>query len=133
MVSGTLTKGVISSNDTLYLGPDFAGKFEKVVIKGIHRKRMPVKCAKAGQTASFALKKVILEIILMRALLIFQSNFQIKRSNIRKGMVMLHLSLNPKSVWEYRGEILVLHHPTTISAKYQAMGLSHVGFDKLST
>ena len=47
---------------------------------------------------------------------------QVKRSNIRKGMVMLHPKINPKAVWEYKGEVLVLHHPTTISAKYQAMG-----------
>ena len=24
-------------------------------------------------------------------------------------------------MWEYKGEILVLHHPTTISVNYQAM------------
>lgn len=35
---------------------------------------------------------------------------------------MLCPSLNPKSYWEFEGEILVLHHPTTISARYQAMG-----------
>ena len=30
------------------------------VIKGIHRKRMPVKEVRSGQSASFSLKKVIL-------------------------------------------------------------------------
>ena len=29
---------------------------------------------------------------------------------------------DPKACWEFEGEILVLHHPTTISVKYQAMG-----------
>jgi len=38
-------------------------------------------------------------------------------------MVMVHPKSNPKAVWEYYGEILVLHHPTTISVKYQAMGM----------
>lgn len=47
---------------------------------------------------------------------------QIKRNQIRKGMVMVDSSLNPYACWEFEGEILVLHHPTTISAKYQAMG-----------
>lgn len=31
-------------------------------------------------------------------------------------------SLNPQACWEFEGEILVLHHPTTISSRYQAMG-----------
>ena len=30
--------------------------------------------------------------------------------------------LDPVACWEFDGDILVLHHPTTISAKYQAMG-----------
>ena len=47
--------------------------------------------------------------------------FQIKRSHIRKGMVMVSPSLNPQACWEFEGEILVLHHPTTIAVRYQAM------------
>jgi translation elongation factor EF-1alpha len=47
---------------------------------------------------------------------------QIKRSHIRKGMVMVSPKLDPKACWEFEGEILVLHHPTTMSVKYQAMG-----------
>ena len=45
-----------------------------------------------------------------------------KRSQIRKGMVMVSPRLEPTACWEFEGEILVLHHPTTISVKYQAMG-----------
>jgi hypothetical protein len=63
---------------------------------------MPVKEVRGGQTASFALKKI-------------------KRSAIRKGMVMVSPALNPQACWEFIGEILVLHHPTTISPRYQAM------------
>ena len=37
-------------------------------------------------------------------------------------MVLVDSALNPKSCWEFEGDILVLHHPTTISCKYQAMG-----------
>ncbi|XP_078482135.1 GTP-binding protein 1-like [Ciona intestinalis] len=102
VVSGTVMKGSINSGDVLLLGPDLLGKFDPVQVKSIHRKRMPVKDVRAGQTAAFALKKV-------------------KRSSIRKGMVMVHPKSNPQAVWEYMGEVLVLHHPTTISSKYQAM------------
>lgn len=37
-------------------------------------------------------------------------------------MVMVSPRLNPQATWEFEAEILVLHHPTTISPRYQAMG-----------
>lgn len=106
VVSGTTLRGLIRLNDTLLLGPDALGQFLPIVIKSIHRKRMPVLEVRGGQTASFSLKKI-------------------KRSQIRKGMMMLSPRLEPTACWEFEGEILVLHHPTTISVKYQAM--VHVG------
>jgi len=102
VVSGTTMRGTIRLNDTLLLGPDPVGNFTPIVIKSIHRKRMPVKEVRGGQTASFALKKI-------------------KRSQIRKGMVMVSPLINPTACWEFEGEILVLHHPTTIGTRYQAM------------
>lgn len=93
---------VIRLNDTLLLGPDALGHFTPIAIKSIHRKRMNVGEVRGGQTASFALKKI-------------------KRSQIRKGMVLVSPELNPKACWEFDGEIVVLHHPTTISSRYQAM------------
>lgn len=47
---------------------------------------------------------------------------QVKRNQVRKGMVMVDPRVNPTACWEFKGDILVLHHPTTISPKYQAMG-----------
>lgn len=102
VVSGTTLQGVIRQNDMLLLGPDPLGNFSPIQIKSIHRKRMAVKEVRGGQTASFALKKI-------------------KRSQIRKGMVLVSPDINPQACWEFEGEILVLHHPTTISSKYQAM------------
>ncbi|XP_075969148.1 GTP-binding protein 1 [Anticarsia gemmatalis] len=102
VVSGTTLAGVIRLNDTLLLGPDPLGRFTPITVKSIHRKRMPVPEVRGGQTASFALKKI-------------------KRSQIRKGMVMVSPALNPQACWQFEGEILVLHHPTTISSRYQAM------------
>merc|ERR1712240_959108 len=46
---------------------------------------------------------------------------KVKRSSIRKGMVMVSSAVEPECCYEFEGEILVLHHPTTISPKYQAM------------
>ncbi|KAM8844236.1 GTP-binding protein 1 isoform 3-T3 [Spinachia spinachia] len=102
VVSGTTLRGLIRLNDTMLLGPDPLGSFIPIAVKSIHRKRMPVKEVRGGQTASFALKKI-------------------KRSSIRKGMVMVSPRLFPQATWEFEAEILVLHHPTTISPRYQAM------------
>ncbi|XP_056265035.1 GTP binding protein 1, like isoform X3 [Pseudoliparis swirei] len=102
VVSGTTLRGLIRLNDILLLGPDPLGTFLPIAVKSIHRKRMAVKEVRGGQTASFALKKV-------------------KRSSIRKGMVMVSPKLLPQATWEFEAEILVLHHPTTISPRYQAM------------
>ena len=58
VVAGTALCGVIHANDVLQLGPDAVGQFLPCTIKSIHRKRMPVTEVHAGQTATFALKKV---------------------------------------------------------------------------
>ncbi|KAH8406013.1 hypothetical protein KR215_002673 [Drosophila sulfurigaster] len=102
VVSGTCLQGTIKLNDNLMLGPNAVGSFVSITIKSIHRKRMNVERVRCGQTASFALKKI-------------------KRTYLRKGMVMVSPELKPQACWEFEGEILVLHHPTTISARYQAM------------
>jgi GTPase len=106
VVSGTAVCGTIKVGESLLLGPDSTGEFQSVVIKGIHRRRMPTTEVRGGQAASFALKKI-------------------KRAAIRKGMVLIHASANPVAYWEFDAEILILHHPSTIATKYQAM--VHVG------
>lgn len=63
VVSGTTLRGLIKLNDTLLLGPDPLGNFLPIAVKSIHRKRMPVKEVRGGQTASFALKKVSVDFI----------------------------------------------------------------------
>ena len=70
VISGVLVSGIVHVGDTLLLGPDSTGAFTSTIIKSIHRKRVNVPLTTAGQSASFALKRV-------------------KRAAIRKGMVML--------------------------------------------
>eukprot|EP01118_Nematostelium_gracile_P012088 TRINITY_DN4368_c0_g1_i1.p1 TRINITY_DN4368_c0_g1~~TRINITY_DN4368_c0_g1_i1.p1 ORF type:complete len:657 (-),score=198.58 TRINITY_DN4368_c0_g1_i1:35-2005(-) len=102
VVSGTLIAGKVSVNQNLLLGPDEFGKFSSVNVKSIQTKRLPVKNVKAGQTAAIALKKV-------------------KRSSLRKGMVLVDEKSKPKACREFEAEILVLYHSTTISTAYQAV------------
>jgi len=102
VVSGTLVAGNITVNQTLMLGPDEFGAFNPAVVKSIQTKRLPVRSVRAGQSAAIALKKI-------------------RRSALRKGMVMVDASLKPQSCREFEAEVLVLYHSTTISANYQAV------------
>lgn len=102
VVSGTCMSGAIHLNDQLLIGPDSLGQFTPCSIKGIHRKRSKVSNSFAGQNVSLALKKV-------------------RRSGIRKGMVIVSMSSNPRASWEFEAEILVLYHSSTIAIRYQAM------------
>ena len=56
--------------------------------------------AVAGQTAALALKRV-------------------KRSSVRKGMVLVDERVHPRASWEFEAEIAILTHATTIQPKYQ--------------
>lgn len=123
VVSGIVKSGVIHTGDTVLIGPDSLGQFTTTNIRSIERKRIPVPAASAGQSASFALKRV-------------------RRKDVRKGMVVLpKLEQNapkvyrefvaegmfycPSSVFPLTTIVLILSHATTIKTKYQAM--LHVG------
>lgn len=108
VVSGIVKSGVIHAGDTVLIGPDSLGQFTTTSIRSIERKRIPVPAASAGQSASFALKRV-------------------RRKDVRKGMVVLPKleQSAPKVYREFVAEVLILSHATTIKTKYQAM--LHVG------
>ncbi|KAA8901691.1 P-loop containing nucleoside triphosphate hydrolase protein [Sphaerosporella brunnea] len=108
VVSGVVKSGVIHAGDSILIGPDSLGNFTPTVIRSIERKRLPVPVCSAGQSASFALKRV-------------------RRKDVRKGMVVLpkQEGVTPKAFWQFTAEVLILSHATTIKPKYQAM--LHVG------
>ncbi|RYP67196.1 hypothetical protein DL770_008669 [Monosporascus sp. CRB-9-2] len=109
VVSGIVKSGVIHAGDNVLIGPSGIGEFIQTSIRSIERKRIGVPAASAGQSASFALKKV-------------------RRKDVRKGMVVLPKIEGqpmPKVYREFVAEVLILSHATTIKTKYQAM--LHVG------
>ncbi|KAJ5695907.1 hypothetical protein N7536_006319 [Penicillium majusculum] len=107
VVSGVVKSGVIHAGDSVIVGPDSLGQFTTTVIKSIERKRIQVNACFAGQSGSFALKRV-------------------RRKEVRKGMVVLKKMEEPPKVYrEFVAEVLILSHATTIKPKYQAM--LHVG------
>lgn len=110
VVSGIVKSGAIHAGDTVLVGPDSLGHFATTTIRSIERKRIPVPVTSAGQSASFALKRL-------------------RRKDVRKGMVLLPVpksdGANPTVHREFVAEVLILSHATTIKTKYQAM--LHVG------
>lgn len=100
VVGGTVMQGVVHSGQNVLLGPDSNGAFQSVQIKSIHSKRTPVQSLSAGYSAGFALKKI-------------------KRSAIRKGMVMAEAKSDPKATWVFEADVAVLFHSTTITVNYQ--------------
>lgn len=80
VVSGVVKSGVIHAGDTVLVGPDSLGQFTTTAIKSIERKRIQVSACFAGQSGSFALKKV-------------------RRKEVRKGMVVLRKMDQPPKVY----------------------------------
>ncbi|CAK7564082.1 MAG: hypothetical protein SEPTF4163_001965 [Sporothrix epigloea] len=113
VVSGIVRSGVVHAGDAVWIGPDANGHFAATSIRSIERKRLGVPAASAGQSASFALKKM-------------------RRKDVRKGQVVLHKAADdntpaapPQVYREFVAEVLILSHATTIKRKYQAT--LHVG------
>jgi GTP-binding protein 1 len=100
VVAGTVTAGIIHVGQKMLMGPDGNGNFRPVQIKSIHKRRQPVKSVAPGDSAGLCLKKV-------------------KRSLIRKGMVLVHPDAHPTASWAFKARIRVLYHSTTIQVKYQ--------------
>lgn len=97
VVSGVLTSGVVNTGDPLLLGPDGLGQFMPTWVRSIQRKRVNVECATAGQSVSFALKRI-------------------RRNQVRKGMVLVSRGNAPPKVhYEFEAEVLCLYHSTTLS------------------
>lgn len=80
VVSGVVKSGVIHAGDSVIVGPDSLGQFTTTVIKSIERKRIQVNACFAGQSGSFALKRV-------------------RRKEVRKGMVVLKKMEEPPKVY----------------------------------
>jgi len=87
VVSGVVKSGVIHTGDNILVGPDSLGNFTATTIRSIERKRLPVPLCTAGQSASFALKRV-------------------RRKDVRKGMVVLPKleGVTPKAFWQFTAE-----------------------------
>ena len=114
VVSGTVLSGILRSNTTLMFGPDKLGKFVPVDVRTLQRRRLPVDDASPGQTVAAAVRKL-------------------KRRDVRKSQVLISkLALEDYKIknesgstsaavyapWEFYADVVILHHPTTISLRF---------------
>ena len=79
----------------LWIGPLENGEFRKVSLTSVHRQRRPVSLVKAGQTASLAIEGFAKE-------------------HIRKGMVLLGQTEQPKATREFEANMMVLFAPSSV-------------------
>ncbi|MEM3800153.1 MAG: GTP-binding protein [Thermoprotei archaeon] len=102
VVSGMLLQGRLSVNQEVYVGPFPDSSFKTARIKSMHVNRVSVEQAKAGQIMSAALAGV-------------------EYDEVEKGMVLLSQKTKPQAALEFKADVHVLYHPTTIKPGYQSV------------
>jgi GTPase len=108
VVSGLLKSGKIVAGQNLFLGPDKYNKFKMVQVRSIHFARVPVDSVFAGQFCCLALKSL-------------KKKEELKKGDIRKGIVLLEAGNLPKSCRGFEAEVAVLHHSSTIKKGYESV------------
>ena len=106
VITGTVISGIISKGDKIMIGP-FNGIFREIQIKSIHNNfRKLVENIEAGQSGCFNIKSL-------------DKHLYLKRSIIKRGMILLDKSHDNHTYREFEAKIKILHHPTTIKENYE--------------
>lgn len=108
VVSGLLKSGRIRPGQNLFLGPDKFNHFKMVQVKSLHFARVPVDQVFAGQFCCISLKSL-------------KKKEELRREDIRKGIVLLEGTNLPKSCRGFEAEVAVLHHSSTIKPGYESV------------
>eukprot|EP01083_Nonionella_stella_P272286 923251_1 len=130
VVSGTMTSGCMSVNESVAIGPFSDGSFKHVIIRSIHAKRIPVEDAVAGESCSVSIR-------------FKNAREKLDRAHIRRGMILVDEEHVPRPARRFKAQVLVLHHPTTIKCNYepvvhcgnirQTVIIEHMSADSLRT
>ena len=115
VVAGMVSRGCLRVGQTVVVGPDRTGEFIPCIVRSIHVHYTAVDIALPGVSAAFAIRpKNKVKVITDK-----------KKNFVRKGMSLCDPGLHPNSYWEFKAEILVLHHQTTLSVGYAP--IIHIG------
>ena len=107
VITGTVISGIIYKGDKIMIGP-FNGIFYEIQIKSIHDNfRTLVENIESGKSGCFNIKSL-------------NKHFHLKRSILKRGMILLDKTHNNHTYKEFEAKIKILHHPTTINKKYEA-------------
>uniref|UniRef100_A0A7S3K4J1 Elongation factor Tu, chloroplastic n=1 Tax=Aureoumbra lagunensis TaxID=44058 RepID=A0A7S3K4J1_9STRA len=106
IVGGTVTRGCISVNDTILLGPNRVGEFIPVLVRSIECKRQPIKEARPGMAATLAIRSL-------------NRRNPLRRGYMRKGMVLIGEKDSPKATRAFEASVCILHHSTTVAEGYE--------------
>jgi GTPase len=123
VVAGIVSKGCLRVGQTALLGPDRTGDFLPVVVRSIQIHYTPVELAWPGTSAAFAIRPKGGKAA--KGLAIGGGAGGDKKRIARKGMALSSPELCPNSFWEFKAEVLVLHHQTTLTVGYAP--IIHVG------
>lgn len=100
VIGGHLINGTIKINDKLFLGPN-NGRYDQVIIRSIHCKRVPVQIVGCGSYVCLGLKKI--------------ERKQVRRGNVIVSDISQHILTNT-----FIADIKVLKsHSTTIKVGYE--------------
>jgi len=110
VVSGTVRRGrfkdELFKSQQFVLGPDFSGKWNRITVKSMMKKRSFTTSIEAGQSGTMAIKG---------------QKKDIKDIVPRRGMVLCDAKLNPRACFTFEASVLIMHHPTTIEVGYSPM------------
>lgn len=109
-VSGYFRGDKIALKDTFYIGPSKIGEFMEVSIKSIHNAcRENVSYLEDGYSGAVVIT--------------FDKKYNFTKKNFRKGMVLVRdlNTIKPLISRRFEAEILIYHHHTTITNRYQTV------------
>lgn len=113
VVSGFVNAGTMRPKDELLLGPFADNTFARVVVFSLMRHRLPVGEVRSRQLATIALRRAP------------GASREIKRDDIRRGMVLASADRKPQGAWQFWAMVTVLEIKSTVLAGYQ--GMLHCG------